>query len=181
MHLNDEDRTEVQFSFEEFPTLLPGATDGSSAQGQSESIKIEFDESIDKAERTDYIVAAAIGTFSGVLNIFWQKRFDLSEAHTWGRKKIENFVFNITKISGFKSDGKDLKDAIRFLENMFPLASDKLTPEFGGGLQHHLRDFAHHPSPVGLLMSILSQFTSKGYGVDECGAFKIFNLPAAPS
>lgn len=178
MHVNDEDKPEVQFSFEELPVLLPGATDNVSAQDQNEPIHIEFDESIDKAEREDYIVAAAIGTFSGVLNIFWQKRFDLFEAHTWGRKKIENFVFNVAKDSGFKPDGKDLKDAIRFLEDMFPLASDKLTPEFGGGLQHHLRDFTHHPSPVGLLMSILAQFTGKGYGTDTSGAFVILDLPA---
>ena len=178
MHVNDEDKPEVQFSFEELPVLLPGTTDNVSAQDQNEPIHIEFDESIDKAEREDYIVAAAIGTFSGVLNIFWQKRFDLFEAHTWGRKKIENFVFNVAKDSGFKPDGKDLKDAIRFLEDMFPLASDKLTPEFGGGLQHHLRDFTHHPSPVGLLMSILAQFTGKGYGTDTSGAFVILDLPA---
>lgn len=81
MHVNDEDRPEVQFSFEELPALPPGATDDFSAQGQGEPTRIEFDESIDKAERADYIVAAAIGAFSGVLNIFWQKQFDLSEAH----------------------------------------------------------------------------------------------------
>ena len=178
MRVNDEDKLEVQFSFEELPALLPGAADDFSAQGQSEPTKIEFDESIDKAERTDYIAAAAIGAFSGILNIFWQKQFDLSEAHAWGKEKTESFVFGFAKSLGFKSDGKDLKDAIRFLENMFPLASDKLTPEFGGGLQHHLRDFAHHPSPVGLLMSILSQFTGKGYGVDTYGAFKMLDLPA---
>ena len=178
MHVNDEDRPEVQFSFEELPALPPGATDDFSAQGQGEPTRIEFDESIDKAERADYIVAAAIGAFSGVLNIFWQKQFDLSEAHAWGKEKTEGFVFDVAKSSGFKPDGKDLKDAIRFLEDMFPLASDKLTPEFGGGLQHHLRDFAHHPSPVGLLMSILAQFTGKGYGTDTSGAFVILDLPA---
>ncbi|ERL08495.1 hypothetical protein [Olsenella profusa] len=139
---------------------------------------VEFDKSVDKAEREDYIIAAAIGASTGVLNIFWQKQFDLSEAHTWGKEKVEDFVFNIAKGAGFKSDGKDLKDAVRFLEDTFPLASDKLTPEFGGGLQHHLRDFAHHPSPVGLLMSILAQFTGKGYGTDTSGAFVIFDLPA---
>lgn len=178
MHVNDEDRPEVQFSFEELSELPPGTTDDLSAQGQDEPVRVEFDKSVDKAEREDYVIAAAIGASTGVLNIFWQKRFDLSEAHTWGQEKVEDFVFDIAKGAGFKSDGKDLKDAIRFLEDMFPLASDKLTPEFGGGLQHHLRDFAHHPSPVGLLMSILAQFTGKGYGTDTSGAFVILDLPA---
>ena len=178
MHVNDEDRPEVQFSFEELPALPPGSTDDLDAQGQDEPVRIEFDESVDKAEREDYIVAASIGASTGILNIFWQKQFDLSKAHTWGREKVEGFVFDIAKCARFKSDGKDLNDAIRFLEDKFPLASDKLTPEFGGGLQHHLRDFAHHPSPVGLLMSILAQFTGKGYGTDTSGAFVIFDLPA---
>lgn len=178
MHVNDEDRPEVQFSFEKLPALPPGTTDDLGAQGQDEPVHVEFDKSVDKAEREDYIIAAAIGASTGVLNIFWQKQFDLSEAHTWGKEKVEDFVFNIAKGAGFKSDGKDLKDAVRFLEDTFPLASDKLTPEFGGGLQHHLRDFAHHPSPVGLLMSILAQFTGKGYDTDTSGAFVIFDLPA---
>lgn len=178
MHVNDEDRPEVQFSFEELSALPPGTTDDLDAQGQDEPVRVEFDKSVDKAEREDYVIAAAIGASTGVLNIFWQKRFDLSEAHTWGQEKVEGFVFDIAKGAGFKSDGKDPKDAVRFLEDMFPLASDKLTPEFGGGLQHHLRDFAHHPSPVGLLMSILAQFTGKGYGTDTSGAFVILDLPA---
>lgn len=29
------------------------------------------------------------------------------------------------------------------------IPSDGNTPDFGGGLQHHLRDFAHHPTIVG--------------------------------
>ena len=128
MHVYDEDRPEVQFSFEEMPALPPGAMEDSDAQGQDEPICIEFDESIDKAERADYVAAAAIGASTGVLNIFWQKQFDLSEAHTWGKEKVESFVFNVAEGAGFKSDGKNLKDAVRFLEEMFPLASDKLTP-----------------------------------------------------
>lgn len=51
-----------------------------------------------------------------------------------------------------------------FLEKMFPIPSDGNTPDFGGGLQHHLRDFAHHPTMVGLMFSLLTQFTEKSYG-----------------
>ena len=46
-----------------------------------------------------------------------------------------------------------------------------MTNDFGGGKHHHLRDFSHHPTPVGLLFSILSQFTGIGYGTDVNGAF----------
>ena len=44
--------------------------------------------------------------------------------------------------------------------------------------QHHLRDFSHHPSPVGLVCSLLMQFTGKGFGTKTDGTFAIFDLPA---
>ena len=54
---------------------------------------------------------------------------------------------------------------------MFPMAGDALTNTFGGGKQHHLRDFSHHASPVGLICSILMQFTGEGFGTDTQGNF----------
>ena len=48
----------------------------------------------------------------------------------------------------------------------------------GGGLQHHLRDFEHHPSPLGLFFSVLTQFTRRAYGTDTAGSFMVVDLPA---
>lgn len=59
------------------------------------------------------------------------------------------------------------------MEDHFHIASDPNLNDFGGGLQHHLRDFAHHPTPVGLFFSLLTQFTSKCYGTNTAGAFII--------
>lgn len=66
--------------------------------------------------------------------------------------------------------------AIKFLEDKYPIAADKTTNAFGGGLQHHLRDFSHHPMPIGLLFSLLIQFTKKVYGTDVAGVFHIVEL-----
>ena len=52
-----------------------------------------------------------------------------------------------------------------------------MTNDFGGGKHHHLRDFSHHPTPVGLLFSILSQFTGTGFGTDVNGAFAQHPIP----
>jgi hypothetical protein len=76
---------------------------------------------------------------------------------------------------GCKND--DLESAVKFLEKKFPIPSDGNTPDFGGGLQHHLRDFAHHPTIVGLMFSLLTQFTYKSYGTDTSGSFKIVDVP----
>ena len=68
------------------------------------------------------------------------------------------------------------RSAVKYLEDTFPIPADKATAQFGGGLQHHLRDFSHHPTPVGLVCSILTQFTGKVYGTDVSGAFHGVNL-----
>ena len=68
---------------------------------------------------------------------------------------------------------------MKFLEKKFPIPSDRNTPDFGGGLQHHLRDFAHHPTIVGLIFSLLTQFTYKSYGTDIIGGFIVVDVPEA--
>ncbi len=140
-----------------------------------------FDPTVAKADKIDYLIAASSGVLTGLLNIFLQKEFDLEVAHNWGEEKINSFVIQVAqmdaKLAGSDKPIKTSEQAIRHLEEKFPMASDKLTPEFGGGLQHHLRDFTHHPSLVGLVFSILSQFTSQGYGTDTAGNFTVFDLP----
>lgn len=74
-------------------------------------------------------------------------------------------------------EGEDLQSAVRFLEKDYNLASDGNTAQLGGVLQHHLRDFAHHPTIVGLIFSLLTQFTHKSYGTDTKGHFIIVDLP----
>ena len=87
-----------------------------------------------------------------------------------GAEKIEKIVIGAAQRVGLKKENPSIADAIRFLEKTFPFVGDKLTPAFGGGLQHHLRDFSHHPSPVGIVCSILMQFTGKGFGTRRMGA-----------
>lgn len=143
-----------------------------------EELLYDFDSQAEKATKLDYELAAVSGLLTGALNVLWQKDFNLESAKAWGDEKVGNFVLIIAKSAGMTKADATLEDTIRFLEKEFPLAADKLTAEFGGGLQHHLRDFSHHPSLVGLACSILSQFTGKGYGTDTAGRFVAFDLPA---
>lgn len=123
----------------------------------------------------DYIVPIASGALTAALDIFWVKDISLRDAHTWGAKKTEDFVI---KVAQSKKDGvKDLAGAVTVLEEMYPISSDKLTNDFGGGAYHHLRDYSHHPTVVGLLFSVVSQFSGKGYGTDTSGKFIIKDIP----
>ena len=118
----------------------------------------------------DYKMAAASGVVAGLCDSIFVGKFSLDKANEWGSEKVNEFVVWVAKQhSGFK--GESLRDAIQFLENQYPFVGDKYTAEFGGGLQHHLRDFSHHFSLEGLVFSILTQFTGKVYGTNQNGDF----------
>lgn len=131
-----------------------------------------------KADSLDYLVSIASGIICGLLDVFWTGDFDFSRGRDWGSDKIDTFVKKTAKSFGYDKENCDLKDAVKFLEKKFPIPSDGNTPDFGGGLQHHLRDFSHHPSIVGMIFSLLTQFTEKSYGTDTSGRFIVVPVPA---
>lgn len=129
-----------------------------------------------KADKLDYIVAIASGIACGVLDILWVGEFDLERGRKIASDKIDSFVKKTAElVEGKKFD--DMPSAVKALEKRFPIPSDGNTPDFGGGKQHHLRDFAHHPTIVGLAFSLLTQFTEKSYGTDESGVFLVVDVP----
>lgn len=149
-----------------------------------EVVDFEFDESVDKASRTDCSVAAGSGLITGLLSIILGKPLSLEDANEIGGREADKLVIGAARSLGCKlppdkdlfskesrCDTEVLAKAIRFLEDRFSIPQDKLAAKFGGGRQHHLRDFAHHPTPLGLFFSILGQFTQEGYGTDTAGAF----------
>ena len=128
-----------------------------------------------KADRYDYLVAVGSGILCALLDILWVGDFSLKQGRDVASKQVDGFVKKTAKMLGYQGD--DLESAVRFLENKFPIPSDGNTPVFGGGLQHHLRDFAHHPTIVGLMFSLLTQFTYKSYGTDVNGCFMVAEVP----
>lgn len=124
----------------------------------------------DKLDKWDYAISISSGAITAAMDILWVKDINLFDARTWGKEKVEDFVMTVAKNQKGYS-GKNLKDAIKFLEDKYPIAADDFTNDFGGGKQHHLRDFAHHPTIVGLVFSIMTQFTKYGYGTDVDGNF----------
>ena len=122
-----------------------------------------------KVDKWDCLVALGSGIVCGIIDMFWVGEFSLAEGRDISSQKVDEIVKKISKMMGCESD--DIKNCVKFLEDKFPIPSDGNTPDFGGGLQHHLRDFAHHPTIVGLVFSLLTQFTYKSYGTDVSGNF----------
>ena len=131
---------------------------------------------LSNADSVDYIIAAASGILCGLLDILWIGDFDLASGRKIASDKVEEFVIIFAQKLGGKKV-TDIGTAVVFLEKIAPLASDGNTPDFGGGLQHHLRDFAHHPTIFGLFFSLLTQFTGRSYGTDVDGKFISVDVP----
>ena len=134
----------------------------------------EIDRLTNHADGLDYMVAVASGVISGLVDSLYVGEFSLSEGSKWGEDTINKFVKKIAKSQGYEGD--ELSGSVSFLEKKFPFAADKATSDFGGGLQHHLRDFSHHASPIGLFFSLLTQFTGKAYGTSTSGMFIVVDV-----
>lgn len=159
----------------------------------SEMVDIEesiyaLDKRLDKytnhADKLDYSIAVASGILCGVIDSLYVGEFSFSEGLNFSKEKLKKKIIELAKEKGWegikrgKEKGKfTLQGAIKFLEDKFKMPSDPLMNIFGGSRQHHLRDFAHHHSPIGLFFSILSQFTGKTYGTDTAGNFIVADLP----
>ena len=137
-------------------------------------LNVEIDRLTNRADMWDNIIAVGSGVIAGIIDSLWVGEFSLERGKEWGNDKANNFVVKVAQSQGYKGD--DLEGAIRFLENKYCAPSDSNTPDFGGGLQHHLRDFAHHPTIVGLFFSLLTQFTKKSYGTDKNGVWKVVEV-----
>lgn len=119
---------------------------------------------------SDYALAISSGILTGFIDSFFTGEFSFQRINQSGNKTIESFVLKAARKKGF--EGESLSQAVKFLETNFPIAADQATNQFGGGFNHHLNDFTHHFSGVGLICSILTQFTGAVYGTDMTGSFQ---------
>jgi archaellum component FlaC len=139
-------------------------------QKHIDDINAEIERLTNHADGIDYMVAVGSGILAGIIDSVWVGEFSFERGNKWGKDKVNNFVVKVAQSQGYPGD--DLAGAVQFLEDMYAAPSDSVTSQFGGGKQHHLRDFAHHPTPVGLMFSLLTQFTGYAYGTDTSGLFK---------
>lgn len=150
-----------------FPAIIYTRTDNA-----RDVVDFEWTSDIaQKADRWDYLMAVVSGSIAGLIDVFYVGEFSLENANLWGQDKISKFVRKVASLKGFKGD--DLSDAIAFMERTFGFAADSKMNEYGGSLQHHLRDFSHHFSLGGLICSLFTQFTGKVVGTDSAGTLLI--------
>lgn len=132
-----------------------------------ERIETDFDEKCD-CDRWDYAIAAVSGVIAGLVDAFLVGAPGESLLGGLSDKGADRLVERAAKAMGWqgpKENADPTRSAIGFLERKFRVNYDhRHTGDVRGKFKmsasnHHIKSLAHSPSPIGLLFSILDQFT----------------------
>ena len=121
--------------------------------------------------KADYALGMISGLYAGVIDSVFVGAasfdgLDMALSH----QQVNNFIQEYAKSRGLGGDR--LKECISDLEQAFKVAQDNVWKGAGIGVSaknHHLADLAHHPTPVGLLSSVIVQFLKIGTFVNKEG------------
>ena len=150
---------------------MTGLSDNFNLDAELERVNKELERYTCDADKVDYALAVISGIYSGIIDaLFVGECTVTSEGLGLNHKQVNEFIQNYADARGI---GKDrLKDAISELEKTFKVAQDNVWKGAGIGVSaknHHLADLAHHPTPIGLMASIVVQFLRIGTFVNKEG------------
>ncbi len=142
----------------------------SSLQTKVDKYNEEIERLTNHSDGFDYMIAVGSGIIAGLIDSFFVGEWNFLSAKAWSNETVNRFVQKTAESTGFK--GGSLNQAIKHLEDNFGIPSDNVWKDSGKGINarsHHLDDFAHHPSLVGLICSIVTQFTKQSYFSNSLG------------
>lgn len=140
---------------------------------QIDVINGKIDQLTNHADGIDYAIAVTCGVLTGLFDSIFVGEWDFQSAKAASNKEINEKVMAFAQadpeyaefIEKKKSnqDPNRLDNAISFLEQKYKLPGDggyKAFKDVGvTDMTHHLDDFCHHPTIIGLICCILVQFT----------------------
>lgn len=146
------------------------------------AVNSELSRYTNRAEGMDYVVGVASGLLAGMIDAAFVGELRITDADIGlSHQQVNHFIQEYAKSRGLKSDR--LKDAIGDLEQAFKVAQDNVWKGAGisvSAKNHHLADLAHHPTPLGLMSSMVVQFLRIGTFVNKEGEWHfIFIKPSA--
>lgn len=149
----------------------------SELQERIEVLNTDINRLTNHADGLDYAIAVSSGVIAGFIDSFIVGEWNFNDAKIYSNDEINRKVINIAKKQGFTGEDGDLAGAIRHLEDKFRLPGDGtyqtiINPITGKhdkitNCSHHLDDFCHHPTPVGLICCIIVQFTKETIYFDK--------------
>lgn len=142
-------------------------------------VNSELERYTNKADKSDYAFAVFSGIISGAIDALFVGETRITDADiALSHQQVNNFIQEYAKAKGY--DKERLKDAIGDLEKAFKVAQDNVWKGAGisvSASDHHLADLAHHPTPVGLVSSIIVQFLRVGTFVNKDGEWHLMLVP----
>lgn len=135
-------------------------------------------------DKLDYVLAVSSGALCGIIDIFLVAKPGESPLCNFTDKMAEEKVKLFAKLFGWKDNGGDsFKSALRFLEKKFKVPYDQTNISDSGmeflnltQKNHHFKSLSHNPSLLGLVFSILDQFTNTSHFVSD-GRLAIHKVP----
>ena len=136
------------------------------------------------ADGLDYAIAVTCGVITGIIDSIFVGEWDFKNAKAVSNKQINDKVMDFAKkdpqYAEFiknkrkNNDPNRLDNAIEFLENKYKLPGDGAYKGFKDlgitDASHHLDDFCHHPTLIGLICCVLVQFTGSATYRSSSGA-----------
>jgi len=165
------DKYKIDLSKDPFDELLSK----SEKAALNKMIKEDYTMKKANCDKYDYMIASFCGVVSGLIDVFFVGIPHDSKLGKWSDNMTDNFVIKVAKKTGYEpKDGKGgIANAIAFLEKKFPVNYDQATSESVGNLlgmsatNHHIKSLGHSPSIIGLIFSILDQFSSTSHFLDN--------------
>ncbi|WP_414839247.1 hypothetical protein [Carnobacterium sp. TMP28] len=130
-------------------------------------------------DKYDYLIASFSGAISGIIDSLFVGMPGESKIGNWSYDETDKFVKKIAKLLGWSPKGSNstenqtMSSAIRFLENKFKVNYDQQYGGAAGDLlnmsasNHHLKSLGHSPDLIGMVFSIIDQFTSTSHFLDN--------------
>lgn len=142
-------------------------------QSAIDQLNVEIDRLTNRSDSLDYTIAVASGILTGMIDSFFVGEFNFTELKADSHKHVNNFIEKFARLYGYEDKGQGLKGAISFLEQRFPVDQDNVWKGagFSSTRLHHLDDFAHHPTIIGLLSSVGVALFRTAIFVDKNGEY----------
>lgn len=174
----DARKTEIQDSLRDIDTQL------SILEDKLEELNSEVDKLTNHADGVDYAIAVTCGILTGIFDSIFVGEWDFREAKARSNKSINEKVMDFAKKDSDYQKFLDnkrtnnnpdrLDNAIEFLEKKYKLPGDGAYKDYKTmgvtDASHHLDDFCHHPTLIGLVCCILVQFTGSATYRSSTGA-----------
>lgn len=191
------DGVEIKYEFcnddQQNPNLCEVQQKLNDNEDRISAINADIDRLTNHSDGIDYALAVSCGIITGLIDSIFVGEWNFANAKAISNEKINREVIDFAKKKGYEGDRLD--GAIRFLEKKFPLPGDSAWNGTGINLDivnekgiaedvaskllnsdvtaktHHLDDFCHHPTLIGLICCVMVQFTGATMYSDKTGTY----------